>query len=64
MSRIKELREQKNLSQNSLAVLLGVTQGAVHQWESGITKPRANILIKISNIFGCTIDDLFDEERK
>lgn len=36
--RIKTLREARRLSQEALGKLVGVTKGAVSQWESGSTK--------------------------
>ena len=56
---IRELREKSNLSQKIVADMLGITQGTVSQWESGITKPTTDKLPQLAKIFGCTIDDLF-----
>jgi transcriptional regulator with XRE-family HTH domain len=37
--RIKEARKQKGLSQHGLAMHLGITAGAVGQWEVGYSTP-------------------------
>lgn len=37
---IKRYRLQQSMSQWDLAVALGVTNGAISQWETGRTKPR------------------------
>ncbi len=37
---IRSLRNHLGISQRELAVLAGVTVGAIHQWESGTFKPR------------------------
>ncbi len=37
---IRSLRGQLGITQNELAVLAGVTVGAIHQWESGMFRPR------------------------
>jgi len=37
---IRSLRGRLGVTQNELAVLAGVTVGAIHQWESGMFKPR------------------------
>lgn len=58
MSRIKEFRERSNLTQEGLAKELGVTQSAVTKWETGAAMPRLGMMIKMSSIFGCTIDEL------
>ena len=38
--------------------LLGVTDAAVYQWESGVYTPRADKLIRLAQFYGCTVDDL------
>lgn len=37
---------------------LGVTRAAVSQWENGIYFPRHDKLLKLSRLYGCTVDDL------
>ncbi len=37
---IRSLRKRLKITQRELALLTGVTVGAIHQWESGIFKPR------------------------
>lgn len=56
--RISDAREKQSLTQCELAKLMGVTQGAVSQWEKGIAKPRTDLLPKLAEVLGCTIDDL------
>lgn len=58
---IKERRIAIGMSQGDLADAMGVTQGAVAQWESGLTKPRINTLAKIAEVLGCTVDDLLKD---
>ena len=55
---IKKHRMQKNMTQSYLANLLGVDRSAVAKWESGKSLPRTEILIKLADLFGCTIDEL------
>lgn len=47
------------LSQEELAKKLGVTQGAVSQWETVGGSPFAEKLPELAKILGCTIDELF-----
>lgn len=59
---LKELsciRKKLNMSQKELADKLGVTQGAISQWENGISTPRIEKLIELAKLLGCSIDDLF-----
>lgn len=58
MANIKELREKANLTQQELAERLGVTQGAVSQWEAGIVFPRATMLPKLARELKTTVDKL------
>ena len=61
MNRLKELREQKNITQIQLAELLNVTQSAVTKWETGESRPRAEKLIQLAKLFDCTVDELLKE---
>lgn len=55
---LKELREQKNISQAKLANDLGVSVGCVGMWESTKQIPPANKLDQIANYFNVTVDYL------
>lgn len=43
---IKSLRKKKGMSQAQIAIKLGITQGAVSQWEKGTTQPGAMKALK------------------
>lgn len=58
--KIKVLRKEKNLSQESLAKILGVTFQAVSKWETNTTVPDVNLIPSIASFFGVSIDELFD----
>ena len=58
-----ELRTQKGLSQSQLGEMLGVTNKAVSKWENGSTKPNTNLLPKIAEIFGVTVEEIFACKR-
>lgn len=55
---IKSLRKKKGLSQAQIALKLGITQGAVSQWENGLTEPAVDQLIALAKIFDVTLYDL------
>lgn len=44
---IKKFRKANNISQQSLAEFAGVTQGAVSQWESGLTNIPSQIFQRL-----------------
>ena len=58
--KIRTLRKQKNLSQETLATALGVTFQAVSKWESGTTMPDVAMIPAIASFFGISTDELFD----
>ena len=64
MSYIRECRKKKNMSQQDVATAMGVTQSMVAKWEKGVNYPAVELLIKLSDLFGCTIDELVRGERK
>ena len=46
------------MTQKELADRLGVSRSTLAMWETGKSYPRVEVLIKLSEIFGCTIDEL------
>ena len=59
-SRIKELRDRKGISQQTLATALNVAQSTVGNWESGIREPNFETLQKLASFFGVSIDYLLN----
>jgi transcriptional regulator with XRE-family HTH domain len=57
-ARIKALRNSKQLSQDQLGVVLGVTKGGVSQFENGKILPSLEVLNKISAQFRVSFDFL------
>lgn len=58
MNRIKNLREELNMTQQELADKLEGAKSTVAMYEKGNRKPSLEVLIKLSNIFNCSIDYL------
>lgn len=58
-----ELRKQKGLSQEELSFKLNVARQTISKWESGITTPDMENLIKISKLFEVGIDELVGNEN-
>ena len=58
--KIKALRKAKNISQESLAKVLGVTFQAVSKWETNTTAPDVSLIPSIASFFNVSIDELFD----
>lgn len=55
---IEKRRKAMRMTQAELATQLGVTQGAISQWESGATMPDVKYLLDMSEIFHCTVDEI------
>ena len=56
--RIKDLREQKNMTQAELAKQLGITRSSVNAWEMGISVPSTQYIVEISSLFKVSSDYL------
>lgn len=60
MKRLRELREQKHMSQQALAEVLHVTQQSVYKYEHNLAVPDLDILIHIADFFHTSIDYLVE----
>ncbi len=58
--KIRQLRFKARLTQEQLAEQLGVSAQAVSKWENAATMPDITQLPLLAEVFGITIDDLFD----
>ena len=59
--KIARLRKENNYTQEQLAALLGVSRQSVSKYESGVTYPETDKLIRLSELFGCTVDYLLKD---
>ncbi len=55
---LHELRSRRGLTQYQLGALVGVSDKAVSKWENGSSKPQSNILYKLSEVLGISVDEL------
>lgn len=62
--RICQLRTEKNLSQADLADALQVSRQSISKWETNGSVPELDKLIKLSRIFGVTMDELVTGEKR
>ena len=54
--RVRKARHQAGLSQQVLAERMGVTRGAVANWESAVAVPAARRLARIANVTGVSYE--------
>lgn len=59
--KLSKLRKENNYTQEQLAEILGVSRQAISKWESDTTKPEVEKLIRISEIFNCSLDYLLKD---
>lgn len=55
MNRIKEIRQEKNLSQTDIAKALGVTRQAISLYEKGDREPKLETWQKLADFFGVSV---------
>lgn len=59
---IKTARKAKGISQEELAVRLGVVRQTVSKWENGMSVPDADVLIKIAELLDVPVSQLLGIE--
>lgn len=66
--KLMALRKKSGMSQEELADRLGVSRQAISRWGLGSTLPDAPNLLKLSDLFGVSVDyllrDEYDEEQQ
>ena len=60
---IKELREERKLTQNQVADALGITFQAVSAWERDEYKPDTDKLVKLAEYFGVSVSAIAEEKH-
>jgi len=61
---LRELRNEKALTQEQLAEQFGVSSRTVSRWENGKNMPDISILIELADFYDVDIRKLIDGERK
>ena len=56
---ISEIRKEKNMNQQDLANLLGVTSKTISRWETGKYMPDLSLFTEISNVLDVSLNELF-----
>ena len=60
---LKQLRTQKNVSQQEIADCLATTRQAYNNYETGKREPNFSTLIRIADFLEVTIDELLREKE-
>lgn len=61
---LKQLRNEKGLTQEQLANEFGVAQRTVSRWETGSNMPDISMLVEIAEFYEVDIREIIDGERK
>ena len=61
-SRIKERREELGITQTQLADMIGVTKGAIGNYETDANSPKASIMYKVFRALKCDANYLYQDE--
>lgn len=57
---LRAIREDRDIKQKDIAKVLNVSQNTYSQYETGIISLTAEVLIKLSDFYGVSIDYLLD----
>ena len=63
-NRIKILRAEKNLSQDELAKAISVSRQTINAIENGKFNPSVKLAIKMAELFGTSVENIFTLEEK
>lgn len=58
--RLRELREEHDLTQIKLAKILNLNYKTIYRYENGICEPNLSVLIKLAKLYDVSIDYLCD----
>ncbi|TCO76900.1 helix-turn-helix transcriptional regulator [Marinisporobacter balticus] len=59
-TKIKVLRAERNLTQEDLAIDLGVNRGTILEIERGTFNPSLKLAFSIAKYFGESVDEVFE----
>ena len=60
---LRELRKEKNLTQEQLADVFNVSARTVSRWETGSNMPDISILVEIADYYDLDVREILNGER-
>lgn len=60
---LKKLRNEKSITQEELAEVLGVSNRSISRWENGTTMPDFDLLIELAKYYEVEVGEILDGER-
>ena len=61
--RLAALRKERGMSQEELAEKLQLTRQTISKWETGASTPDLELLMRLAEVFGISMDCLLREEK-
>ena len=58
LSAMAIMRRKALLTQEEAAEKLGMERSTVAKWETGVSSPRAGMLLRIAQLYDCTVEEL------
>lgn len=62
--RLRDLREDNDITQNQIALMLNIKQNTYSQYENGKREVPINILWKLADFYDVSIDYLVGREKE
>ena len=62
--RFQRLRKEAGLTQEEVAEKVGITPQGVSKWENDLSSPDINILVKLAEILGVSVEELLGKEKE
>ncbi|EAC9108624.1 transcriptional regulator [Listeria monocytogenes] len=62
-NKVKQLREERGIGQNELALALEVSRQTIHAIEKGKYNPSLDLSLKMARYFRLTIEEIFQLEE-
>lgn len=62
-SRLKKLRNEKDLTQEKLGEMIGVVKSTISQYETNTSRPDYETLQKLADFFNVSVDYLLGREK-
>ena len=60
---LKQLRQERQLTQENLAEIMCVTNRSVSRWENGVNLPDLPVLVQLADFYGVELRELLNGER-
>ena len=62
-TKLKELRNEKGISQQQLGLEIKSSQSVISDWENGNVEPTASMIVAVADYFGVSTDFLLGKKE-